>query len=188
MIYEYAVGDNHISPFLTIEEDFALWTVPYGDHQTQPTDKAWHRLFDLGKAMCLPRKEIMLLLYKKNVFNITLGGAFGLFLEGLDTAEKQAITTVSFGFTSRVDRWLIYDAFSIPQELDECNGLKTIISMITLQDDQKKEVAAYARKRGLKLLVDNNVCNVAKIYIDDDPSDYMHESEGECEDDYNEYY
>ena len=164
MVYRYAIGGNTISS----EPPRAA---PYGEHDTRATEEAWNKLFALGKVCRQLHQETRLLPYKLNVFNLSLGHEFDDFLRGLSDAKKKAITTVSVGFDSWVDPFFIEHDFYITLQLKDCTGLKTIISMVTLEKGLKEEVEEYAEWMGLKLAIEEDVSKMSKVDLNEDGID-----------------
>ena len=191
MVYRYAIGGNEVAPYPLNDTSphFRLRCRPYGT-QDNLTEKAWDGLFSLGKACHQLYYETKLLPYKLNVFNISLGGHFSDFLLDLNDTKKKAITTVSFGFKYWAEDPMTFQ-FTVPKELKDCTGLRTAISIITLQEKQKKEVKDYAEERGLKLVIDHDVLDVIDADIDYLPIHYickelMYRKDRYAEDDYSE--
>ena len=189
-IYEYALGGNLISPFYLGDDDtvFFLRSAQYGNPQDQSTEEAWAKLFNLSKVCRQLYQETKLLPYKLNVFNICLGGAFGSFLSQLKDVNKKAITTVSFGFMSWVETDPIIYPCTVPKELEECTGLTTAISIITLDACQKKMVADFAKARGLKLVVESDGISDISWSMYDCLYEAMMKDAGMGEEDYDEEY
>jgi hypothetical protein len=156
MIYEYAIGGNEISAIHDYENSlyFDLHYSPYNSTAKDPL-QAWESLFSLSLVCHQLRRETKLLPYQLNVFNNTFGAEFDDFLSQLKDEYKRAITTVSFGFKVWCDLPSIMHEFTVPCQLDECTGLTTVISVVTLHDVQKRMVKDYAEERGLKLLIED---------------------------------
>jgi hypothetical protein len=186
MIYECALGGNEVAPYTDTKhaQIHSFCCSPYGRYDIRDTDEAWQKLFDLGRACRQLREETKRVPYTANVFNIALGGEFGWALSQLKPSRKRAITTVSFGFKA----WVQIDpdtyAYTVPEELKDCTGLKTVISVVTLRDTQKKMVEAFAKKRRLKLLIESEGISDERsswMDIDDESAEYEAYCNGEYE-------
>jgi hypothetical protein len=131
---------------------FDLTCSPY--NSTGDTQKAWEDLFSLSLVSRQLRTETKLLPFELNVFNIPLGAEFGQFLSQLKDVYKRAITTVSFGYKVWNNLPIFIHEDTVPGRLDDCTGLTTVISVITLHDTQKRMVERFSEDRGLKLLIE----------------------------------
>jgi hypothetical protein len=81
----------------------------------------------------------------------THGSEFVDFLSQLKESKKQAIATISFGLPY-LPGTKVVEAYTVPEQLASCTGLKTIISRATLDATQKRGVARFAEAHSLKLV------------------------------------
>jgi hypothetical protein len=88
----------------------------------------------------------------------------------------------------RFKAWVQIDpdtyTYTVPEELKDCTGLKTVISVVTLHDTQKKMVEAFAKKRGLKLLIESEGISDERsswMDIDEESAEYEAYCNGEYE-------
>jgi hypothetical protein len=154
-IYEYAIGGNEVEPKFPSMHSFSfiLHAGPYSETSGHGQTN-WWELLCLSKSCKQLYKETRLLPWSLNIFRAPMGESFGQFLHQLKDWQKEAITTVSFGFKEYLDGTdprVTYDGI-VPDGMYACTGLKTAIRMVTLGDSQKKLVEEFAELRELELI------------------------------------
>jgi hypothetical protein len=110
--------------------------------------------------------------YQLSVWANDAGTVFDDFLGQLKESKKQAITTISLGFLVYQDSDVLdwCENWTLPPELADCTGLKTVISRITLGAGQKRIVRKFAETRGLELVQDAHNHGYASNYGGEDPA------------------
>jgi hypothetical protein len=138
-IYRYAIGGNEITIFHPGPNvrSFIVYAGVYNDRAQ--TNAKWNELFGLSLTCRQLNVETKLLPYQLNVWANVLGTEFGDFLSQLKANKQQAITTISFGFSSYQSPDILdwCEPYTLPKQLKDCTGLKTIISRITLGAGQR---------------------------------------------------
>jgi hypothetical protein len=168
-IYKYAIGGNEIT-VCHPDAYYRRFIVRAGAYNEGSANMGkWKELFDVSLACRQLNAETKDLPYKLSVWANHLGREFGDFLSQFKQSKKQAITTISFGFPSHQPSFVIdwEELRTLPKELGECTGLKTVISRITLGAGRKRMVKEFAEARGLKLVYDTVVFDAYHVDFED---------------------
>jgi hypothetical protein len=152
MIYDYAIGGEEVRPKYSCSWNkisINLMSRPSGSDALY-TGEAWKNLFILSHVCRQLRLETLCLPFTLSVFNI-VGCNFGYFLIDLKVAFKESITTVSFG-TDYINDLREAEENMVPDELDECINLKTVILKAGLYVWEKTLIKDWAEERDMKLV------------------------------------